>query len=164
MAELKPWPQGKTAIICCRPDDPYWDRTPGSVERTCYNCGLPVMASPASVAIEGVEPNEYLCVQCHKEYVDSSGKRTRVLPRSPVQAKEQGLNMSSREEFIASYVHVKIQAGVAKEIEIPELTKLAGQVYDVLADNSPEGHDKFTQALQEVCERVVQKNEEPPST
>lgn len=159
---LKNWPEGKTALICCRRGDPYWKEVPGSVIRQCFNCGHDIHASPSSVALEKVEPHEYVCVNCHKAYIDSSGRRTRILPLTPAQAQERGEERPSREGFIESYVAVKVAH--AGEKDTPELRKLAGEVYDALIDNSPEGNAALLGAIGEVCQNVAKKSDEPPST
>lgn len=152
---LKPWPADHVAVLCCKPDDPFWEDFGDSVDRNCYNCEEIVKVRPSTLAHANAEKAEYLCVQCHAVYAEWRGTPTRLLPPTPAAIKERGdgLHVASRKEFIESYVKVK----AIIEPDTPELRDLAGKVYDILQDDSPEGNEAFKKSIAQVCDNVMKK-------
>lgn len=165
---LKNWPKELVACLCCRVGDPYWNGMPGSVQQKCWNCEHPVWVSPATMKEFKVEKAAFLCLVCNKAYAEASGKATTMLPMSPAQIEERiqtgnhnaplvgdvrKLPKPTRDQFIQSYVSVKVEAGFAEDT--PELRESAGAVYDILTDDSPEGNAKFIEGLKQVCENLT---------
>lgn len=146
---------------------------PGSVQQRCYNCDHPVWVSPATMKEFQVERMAFLCLVCNKEYVERSGKPTQLLPMSPIQIEERirtgnvnaplvgdvrKMERPTREQFIESYVEIKVKHAGAEDNE--ELRKTAGAVYDLLNDDSPEGNAKLADGIKQVCENVTEKENE----
>ncbi len=73
--KLKSWPENTIALICCRIGDPYWNGMAGSVERSCWNCNHPVMASLDTVTSSEKHSSKIICVHCAATYARVSSKK-----------------------------------------------------------------------------------------
>lgn len=66
---IKPWPDDALAFVGGTEDDPWFRKSEGAEQRTCYNCGCTIWLNILALTMSiGITNKEYLCISCYKLY------------------------------------------------------------------------------------------------